>query len=189
MGAYSFYPTKNLGALGDAGAVVTDDAELAERMRMLRSHGERAEARGVAVVAGVNSRLDELQAEILLRKARAARRGERAPPAAGRVLSERLAGSQVVLPVEAEGTRHCWHLFVVLAEDRDAFRARLRERGVETLVHYPEPIHRQPAYAHLPRVEVPVRRERLCEQVVSLPLYPELTDAEAEQVVAGGARR
>ena len=78
--------------------------------------------------------------------------------------------------MEAEGTKHCWHLFVVLAPDRDGFRARLRERGVETLVHYPEPIHEQAAYAHLPRVDVPVS-ERLCEQVVSLPLYPELTDA------------
>jgi dTDP-4-amino-4,6-dideoxygalactose transaminase len=182
LAAYSFYPTKNLGALGDAGAVVTFDAELAEKMRMLRSHGERADARGIAVVPGVNSRLDELQAEILLRKTELldgwnARRRQLAA-----FYLERLADADVVLPVEAEGTKHCWHLFVVLAEDRDGFRARLRERGVETLVHYPEPIHKQRAYEHLPRVEVPVS-ERLCEQVVSLPLYPELTDAEAGQVV------
>ena len=181
LAAYSFYPTKNLGALGDAGAVVTSDVGLAERMRMLRSHGERAEARGIAVVDGVNSRLDELQAEILLRKVEHldewnARRRELAT-----FYLDRLADADVVLPVEAEGTKHCWHLFVVLVSDRDAFRARLRERGVETLVHYPEPIHKQPAYAHLPRVEVPVA-ERLCDRVVSLPLYPELTDAEAEQV-------
>jgi dTDP-4-amino-4,6-dideoxygalactose transaminase len=181
-GAYSFYPTKNLGALGDAGAVVTDDGDLAERVRMLRSHGERAEARGIAVVAGTNSRLDEVQAEVLLRKLahldeRNARRRELAA-----FYRERLADAGVVLPVEAEGTKHCWHLFVVLVEDRAAFRERLRERGVETLVHYPEPIHRQAAYAHLPRVDVQVS-ERLCDQVVSLPLYPELRDDEAEQVV------
>ncbi|HZT45931.1 MAG TPA: DegT/DnrJ/EryC1/StrS family aminotransferase [Gaiellaceae bacterium] len=182
LAAYSFYPTKNLGALGDAGAVVTSDGELAERLRMLRSHGERAEARGVAVVKGVNSRLDDLQAEILLRKVeRLDAWNERRRELAAFYL-ERLADAGVVLPVEAEGTKHSWHLFVVLVEERDAFRARLRERGVETLVHYPEPIHRQPAYGHLPRVEVPVA-ERLCERVVSLPLYPELTDAEAEQVV------
>jgi len=182
LAAYSFYPTKNLGALGDAGAVVTSDEELTERLRMLRSHGERAEARGVAVVAGSNSRLDELQAEILLRKLeRLDGWNERRRRLAAFYL-ERLAGADLVLPVEAEGSRHCWHLFVVLVEDRDAFRARLRERGVETLVHYPEPIHRQAAYTHLPRVEVPVA-ERLCEQVVSLPLYSELTDAEAEHVV------
>jgi len=182
MGAYSFYPTKNLGALGDAGAVVTDDADLAERMRMLRSHGERATARGIAVVDGVNSRLDELQAEILLRKVEHLDAWNERRRELAAFYLERLAGSRVVLPVEAEGTKHCWHLFVVLVEDRDAFRGRLRERGVETLVHYPEPIHKQAAYAHLPRVEVPVA-ERLCAQVVSLPLYPELTEPEAEQVV------
>jgi dTDP-4-amino-4,6-dideoxygalactose transaminase len=183
LAAYSFYPTKNLGALGDAGAVVTSDPELAERMRMLRSHGERAEARGIAVIDGVNSRLDELQAEILVRRlAHLDRWNERRRHLAA-FYCERLAEAEVVLPVEAQGRKHCWHLFVVLAEDRDTFRAQLHERGVETLVHYAEPIHKQAAYAHLPRVDVPVT-ERLCEQVVSLPLYPELTDAEAEEVVA-----
>jgi len=182
LAAYSFYPTKNLGALGDAGAVVTSDVGLAERIRMLRSHGERADARGIAVLDGVNSRLDELQAEILLRKVEHLDEWNERRRQLAAFYLERLADADVVLPVEAEGTKHCWHLFVVLVEDRDAFRVRLRERGVETLVHYPEPIHRQAAYAHLPRVEVPVA-ERLCAQVVSLPLYPELTDAEAEQVV------
>ena len=182
LAAYSFYPTKNLGALGDAGAIVTFDGELAEKLRMLRSHGERAEARGVAVLPGVNSRLDEFQAEVLLRRIERLdeRNGRRRELAA--FYRERLAGADVSLPVEAEGTKHCWHLFVVRAPDREGFRARLRGRGVETLVHYPEPIHEQAAYAHLPRVDVPVS-ERLCEQVVSLPLYPELTDSEAEQVV------
>ena len=182
LAAYSFYPTKNLGALGDAGAVVTSDQDLAERMRMLRSHGERADARGIAVVDGVNSRLDELQAEILLRKVEHLDEWNERRRELAAFYRERLADADVVLPVEAEGRKHCWHLFVVLVEERDAFRARLRERGVETLVHYPEPIHEQPAYAHLPRVAVPVS-ERLCEQVVSLPLYPELTDDEAEHVV------
>ena len=89
----------------------------------------------------------------------------------------------VILPVERGGTRHCWHLFVVLAEDREAFRAKLHEHGVETLVHYPVPIHRQPAWAHLAGSVPLTVSERLCERVVSLPLYPELTDGEAEQVV------
>ena len=182
LAAYSFYPTKNLGALGDAGAVVTSDVDLAERMQMLRSHGERADARGIAIVEGVNSRLDELQAEILLRKVEHLDDWNERRRQLAAFYREQLADADVVLPVEAEGTKHCWHLFVVLVEDRDAFRERLRERGVETLVHYPQPIHKQAAYAHLPRVDVPVS-ERLCEQVVSLPLYPELTDAEAEQVV------
>jgi dTDP-4-amino-4,6-dideoxygalactose transaminase len=182
LAAYSFYPTKNLGALGDAGAVVTLDEELAEKMQMLRSHGERAEARGVAVVPGVNSRLDEFQAEILRRRLEHLdERNERRRELAAYYL-DRLAEADLVLPVEGDGRKHCWHLFVVLAPEREAFRARLRERGVETLVHYPEPIHKQPAYGHLPHVDVPVS-EWLCAQVVSLPLYPELTDAEAGQVV------
>jgi dTDP-4-amino-4,6-dideoxygalactose transaminase len=180
--AYSFYPTKNLGALGDAGAVVTNDAEVAERLRMLRSHGERADARGVGVVPGVNSRLDEIQAEILTRRLdRLDERNARRRALAGYYRTE-LRG--VTLPLEAEGTLHAWHLFVVLVDDRDAFRTRLRDRGVETLVHYPLPIHRQPAWTHLAH-ELPLTvSEDLCERVVSLPLYPELTDAEAEQVVA-----
>jgi dTDP-4-amino-4,6-dideoxygalactose transaminase len=182
LAAYSFYPTKNLGALGDGGAIVTEDAEVAEQLRMLRSHGERAEARGVGVVPGVNSRLDEVQAEILSRRlARLDEGTERRRRLADYYRSE-LGG--VRLPVEREGTRHCWHLFVVLAEDRETFRAKLLERGVETLVHYPVPIHRQPAWTHLAG-EMPLGvSERLGEQVVSLPLYPELTDTEAEQVVA-----
>jgi dTDP-3-amino-3,4,6-trideoxy-alpha-D-glucose transaminase len=181
---YSFYPTKNLGALGDAGAVVTNDAEVADQLRRLRSHGERAEARGIAVVPGVNSRLDEIQAELLARKlAYLDAWNERRRELAAYYRRE-LADGPVTLPVEADGRVHVWHLFVVLAEDRDAFRAALRGRGVETLVHYPEPIHRQPAYTSLSGGLPLEIAERLCEQVVSLPLYAELTDAEAEQVVA-----
>ena len=182
--AYSFYPTKNLGALGDAGAVVTPDAAVAGQLRLLRSHGERAEARGIAVVEGVNSRLDEVQAEVLARRlVHLDGWNERRRELASYYRGE-LTDAPVTLPVEAEGRVHAWHLFVVLAEDRDTFRAGLRERGVETLVHYPEPIHRQPAYAHLAG-EIPLTvSERLCERVVSLPLYPDLTDAEAEQVVS-----
>jgi dTDP-4-amino-4,6-dideoxygalactose transaminase len=180
--AYSFYPTKNLGALGDAGAIVTSDPELAEVLRCLRSHGERADARGIAVTPGVNSRLDEVQAEVLRRRLNRLDAGnERRRQLAARYRDE-LAG--VGLPVEAPGRIHTWHLFVVLAEDRATFRAAVRERGVETLVHYAEPVHRQPAYTSLAgRMPLPVS-ERLCERVVSLPLYPELTDAEADQVIA-----
>ena len=181
---YSFYPTKNLGALGDAGAVVTNDGAVADELRRLRSHGERAEARGIAVVPGVNSRLDEIQAELLARKlAYLDGWNERRREIAAYYRRE-LADGTVTLPVEADGRVHVWHLFVVLAEDRDTFRAALLDGGVETLVHYPEPIHRQPAYTSLVGALPLDVSERLCERVVSLPLYPELTDAEAEQVVA-----
>jgi dTDP-4-amino-4,6-dideoxygalactose transaminase len=180
--AYSFYPTKNLGALGDAGAVVTSNPELAEELWRLRSHGERAEARGIAVAPGVNSRLDEVQAEVLRRRLTRLDAGnERRRQLAARYLDEL---ARVGLPMEAPGRVHAWHLFVVLAEDRDTFRAGLRERGVETLVHYPEPIHSPPAYRELGGDSPLTVSERLCERVVSLPLYPELTDDEAGQVIA-----
>ena len=186
--AYSFYPTKNLGALGDAGAVVTSNAHLAERVRMLRSHGERADARGIAETQGANSRLDDVQAEILVRKlAHLDRWNERRRQLAA-YYRDGLAGTRLTLPVEAPGRRHAWHLFVVLVDDRDRFRTALRTRQVGTLVHYPLPIHRQAAYQHLGgRLPLPVS-DRASGACVSLPLYPELTDAEADQVVsAAGA--
>jgi dTDP-4-amino-4,6-dideoxygalactose transaminase len=131
----------------------------------------------------VNSRLDEIQAELLSRKlahldAWNARRRELAA-----YYLQELADAPVTLPAVADEDGRVWHLFVVLAEDREAFRASLLDRGVETLVHYPEPIHRQPAYTSLAG-ELPLTvSEHVCARVVSLPLYAELTDAEAEQVV------
>jgi dTDP-4-amino-4,6-dideoxygalactose transaminase len=131
----------------------------------------------------MNSRLDEVQAEVPARKlAHLDAWNDRRRELAAYYRRE-LADAPVTLPAEAEDRVHAWHLFVVLAEDRDAFRGRLLELGAETLVHYPEPIHRQPAYTGLAR-ELPLTvSESLCERVVSLPLYAELTDAEAEQVV------
>jgi dTDP-4-amino-4,6-dideoxygalactose transaminase len=184
LAAFSFYPTKNLGALGDAGAIVTSDGELAERLRVLRSHGELAEARGIAVVPGLNSRLDDVQAEVLRRRLAWLDEGNERRRQLAALYREQLAGSAVGLPVEGEGRLHAWHLFVVLADDREAFRAALADRGIGTLVHYPEPIHHQPAYRGLGGGISLGVSERLCARVVSLPLYPELTDAEAEQVVA-----
>ena len=181
--AYSFYPTKNLGALGDAGAVVTSDAELAERVRMLRSHGEVHETRETAATPGVNSRLDEVQAEVLVRKLAHLHAWNERRRRIAAYYRDELADAPITLPVEAPRRLHAWHLFVVLTDDRERFRAGLHATGVDTLIHYPLPIHRQAAYSHLDG-RVPVAAaERACERVVSLPLYPELTDAEAEQVV------
>lgn len=177
----SFYPTKNLGALGDGGAVVTDDPELAERARLLRQYGEARQYE--SVLAGGNSRLDTLQAAVLavgLRHLDAwtARRRELAA-----LYREELAGLELVLPEELPGRHHVFHLYVVRAPEREQLRERLAERGVETLVHYPRPVHLQPAYARLARAGLGTS-ERLCAEVVSLPLYPELSDGEAEHVAA-----
>jgi len=169
VAAFSFYPTKNLGAFGDAGAVVTSDAGTAERARRLR------EAR-----AG-QSRLDTIQAAVLAVKlphlARwNARRG---------ALAARYDAALRDAPVEllAPAEHHAHHLYVVRSRERGALRARLLERGVETLVHYPLAVHQQPAWAGLDRPGRLVESERAAAEVLSLPLYPQLTDAEVDAVI------
>ena len=182
--AFSFYPTKNLGALGDGGAIVTDDPEVAEQARLLRNYGERE--RYQSVRRGWNSRLDTLQAALLTAKlarldAWTARRRE----IAERYLSA-LADTELGLPVEAEDRQHVYHLFVLVVEDREGFRETLAQAGIQTLVHYPRPIHQHPAYRHLAPLGDALREcERLSNQVVSLPLFPELREDEIEAVVAG----
>jgi dTDP-3-amino-3,4,6-trideoxy-alpha-D-glucose transaminase len=180
--AFSFYPTKNLGALGEAGAVVTNDPAVADMVRMARNHGEKK--RYNSIVPGRNSRLDELQAAILVAKLPHldAWNERRRALAAGyaRALDE----SPLTLPREGLERRHIYHLFVVRTPHRDALRRSLAERGVETLIHYPRPVHHHPAYERLGPERSLVTSERLCEEVVSLPLYPELTDAEFEAITA-----
>lgn len=183
LGAFSFYPTKNLGALGDGGAVVSTDPELAERIRLLRQYGQADRYRHVA--HGVNSRLDEVQAAVLrLRLAGLTAGNERRRAIAARY-DEALAGTSVCPLARLGGRDHVFHLYVVRVEgDRDAFRAALEADGVRTLVHYPEPIHGHPPYRALGTDgPVPLRNaERLAGEIVSLPLYPELTDAEVDRV-------
>ena len=182
LGAFSFYPTKNLGALGDAGAVVTDDDELAAKMRKLRAYGQSDRYRHD--LAGVNSRLDEIQAAALSAKLPwldgwVTRRQE----IAGRYLSA-FAQSPLGLLPPREGSGHAFHLFVVRASDRDALQSALETRGIGTIVHYPLAIHQQPAYRELADGPVALTNsERLCSEVLSLPLYPELTDDEVAEVI------
>jgi dTDP-4-amino-4,6-dideoxygalactose transaminase len=178
--AYSFYPTKNLGALGDGGAVTTDDAALAARIRRLRNGGQST--RDHHDERGVNSRLDELQAAIL--RTRLTRLGE-ATDARRRLAAAyraELHGTAIQVPREFDAG-HVYHLFPVLTPDRDRFQAHLRAAGVETLIHYPVPIPRQPAAADWSPVQCPVT-DRVTSQVVSLPLYPSLTATAQAEVVA-----
>ena len=184
IGIFSFYPTKNLGAYGDGGMVVTNDPTLAERVRLLRQYGW--EKRYTSTLRGTNSRLDELQAAILRVKLRHldewnARRREIAAR-----YDELLAGSGVVTPVERPYARHVYHLYVIRTPQRDALRAYLREAGVGTSIHYPLPTHLQEAYRDLGLGpgSLPVT-ERAANEVLSLPMFPELT--EEEQRVIGQA--
>lgn len=180
--AFSFYPSKNLGAYGDAGAVATGDSKIAERLRRLRSYGQEDRYRHVE--RGVNSRLDELQAAIL----RAELPHLDAWNQSRRMLAERydrlLEGLPARRPAKAQRADSSWHLYVVRTQHRDALRTHLKARGVGTEIHYPIPVHLQPACAHLgySRGHFPVA-ERAAGEIVSLPLYPELAPDDVDIVV------
>ena len=183
-GCFSFYPAKNLGAWGDGGALVTDDEAIADHVRLLRSHGERP--RYHHQVPGTTARLDALQAAILRVKLRRLDGWNDDRRQAADALRRALHGANVDLPLlpVAEGD-HVYHLFVVRCERRDALRQHLQAHGVASAVHYPFPIHRTEAYAALglgPGT-LPVA-ERLAEQICTLPLFPTMSEAEVEQVVA-----
>jgi dTDP-3-amino-3,4,6-trideoxy-alpha-D-glucose transaminase len=183
LGCFSFYPTKNLAALGDGGAVVTNDEVLAERIRLVRQYGQSDRYRHV--MEGVNSRLDEVQAAVLRgRLPHLPRWNERRAEIAA-AYTDALADTPVRPLAQLEGRRHVFHLFVVDAPDRDALKKHLDAAGIETLIHYPTPIHRHPPYQRLADGPVPLSvSERFCERILSLPLYPELRDDEVTRVAA-----
>jgi dTDP-3-amino-3,4,6-trideoxy-alpha-D-glucose transaminase len=179
-GAFSFYPTKNLGALGDAGAIVTNDADLARRVALLRNGGQSD--RYHHAVAGVNSRLDELQAAILRARLPFLRGWTARRRQLAAIYRDRLAGAPVRVPPQLDAG-HVYHLFVVRTRRRDALQQHLRAHGVDTLVHYPIPIPRQPALAALDARACP-HGEAACREVVSLPLHPALADDDLDAVAA-----
>ena len=181
MACFSFYPTKNLGAIGDGGFVATDDPQLAENARLLREYGWRE--RYVSDVAGWNTRLDELQAAILRVKLRTLDADNARRRRLASMYDEWLAASPVILPVEMPYGQHVYHLYVVRAERRDALQVFLKERGIGSLIHYPVPVHLQPAYrGRLGDVGSLPETERAAREVLSLPMFPELTEAEVRQV-------
>lgn len=192
LSCFSFYPSKNLGALGDAGALVTDDAALAERLRRLRMYGWDGKYNTVDA-GGRNSRLDELQAAMLRAKLRHLEAGNAARRERAAWYAELLAGLPLAPPADAPG--HIYHLYVVTLPDRarrDALRAHLAAAGIGCDIHYPTPAHLQPAFAGLGYGpgSLPVT-EDLAGRILSLPLFPELTRTEVEQVAAavrGGVR-
>lgn len=181
--AFSFYPSKNLGAYGDGGMVVTDDPEVAETVRMLRNYGQREKY--VHLVPGYNRRLDTLQAAVLGVKLPHLDRWNEARREHARVYGLALQGAAVTLPVVAGYAEPVYHLYAILADERDGLQEALRRQGVAAGIHYPIPIHLQPAYRHLgyEAGDFPVT-ERCARQALSLPMYPELTP-EAIARVAG----
>jgi dTDP-4-amino-4,6-dideoxygalactose transaminase len=181
LGCFSFYPTKNLAALGDGGAVVTDDDALAERLRLVRRYGEAERYNNVT--AGVNSRLDELQAALLRTRLPHlagwnARRLEIAD-----AYSAALVDSDVRPLARLDDRNHVYHLYVVEAPDRNALQRHLDDHEIGTLIHYPKPVHAHPPYRRLGDGPVSLAvSERLSSRILSLPIYPELRDDEVERV-------
>jgi len=184
MAAFSFYPTKNLGALGDGGMVVTPDAALAERVRLLRQYGWRT--RYVSEIAGGNSRLDEEQAAILrvkleFLKSENLRRNELAG-----LYDNLLRDTGLTLPKVRSGAAHVYHQYVVgTSSQRDALAAHLKQEGIGTTIHYSLPVHLQPAYSKcLSRVVPLSHTEKTACEVLSLPMYPQLTEGQVQHVCA-----
>jgi dTDP-4-amino-4,6-dideoxygalactose transaminase len=180
-GCFSFYPAKNLGAWGDAGMVVTDGPRVADRLRLLRAHGERR--RYHHEVAGTTARMDAIQAAILRVKLRRLDAWNAARRHAGAALAVALSGAPVQgAPAECLAD-NVFHQFVVQSEDRAALRAHLAAQQICTAIHYPVPIHRTPAYAAASRQSLPVS-EGLARRIVSLPMHPRLTGEEITRIAA-----
>jgi dTDP-4-amino-4,6-dideoxygalactose transaminase len=181
----SFYPAKPFGAYGDGGAVFTDDDSLAEEVRLLRLHGERRQAaRYEHVRIGLNSRLDTLQAGILLAKLGGLEEEIERRAALARRYDEAL-GDLALRPGALPGTRSAWAQYTIRVGKRDWLAAELRRRGIPTAVYYPQPLHRQPAYRHFPTAPqgLPVA-EALARTVLSLPIHPDLEDTDQARIIA-----
>jgi len=187
FGCFSFYPSKNLGCYGDGGAVVTNSDKAALRLKMLRNYGQ--EKRYYHAITGFNSRLDEIQAAILRAKLPLLTKDNEKRRAKAARLTALLGASHVTCPAELEGRFHVFHLYAVESANRDRLQAHLAEKGIQTLIHYPIPVHLQAAYRHLSpgKGSLPVS-EKLAATLLSLPLFPELEEAEldyiAEQVLS-----
>lgn len=181
FGSFSFYPTKNLGAIGDGGALVTDDANLREHARLLREYGWKQ--RYISDMEGGNSRLDELQAAILDVKLPRLHEDNAARRRIAQVYREGIAHPAVVV-FRGDDAGHVYHQFVVRAQARDALQAHLATLGIASLVHYPAAIHQQPAYAASGYTPMPLpNTERWAASVLSLPMYPQMPLADAHRVV------
>jgi dTDP-4-amino-4,6-dideoxygalactose transaminase len=184
-GAFSFYPAKNLGAMGDAGALVTNDPGLANTVTALREHGQHRKYEHD--LGGYTARLDTVQATVLLLKLPLLDAWNEERRAVAAFYLDALAGvGDLRLPAVAPGSDPVWHLFVVRTSDPERLAAFLHEKGIATGRHYPQPIHLTPAYAHLgyPRGAFPVA-EALAAECLSLPLFPGMSEAQQHTVVAG----
>ena len=175
----SFYPTKNLGALGDAGAVTTDDGELAEVVRALGNCGSAE--RYVNLYKGVNSRMDDLQAAFLSVKLKYLDEDNRRRVAVAKAYSEHIHGKEIVLPEPGGEGEHIWHQYVVRCSERDRLKNYLESEGVGTLIHYPIPPHKQQCYREYNRLPLPIA-EQLADEILSLPMSAYLNESDVLEI-------
>lgn len=182
LACFSFYPTKNLGAIGDGGMVVTNNSQLAEKARLLREYGWAE--RYVSHIAGWNTRLDELQAAILRIKLKYLDEDNKKRNDLAAIYNKELNGIRLVLPAMRKDCGHVYHLYVVRVKKRNELQKFLKEQDIGALIHYPVPIHLQPAYKKLSGSgSLPVT-EKAAQEILSLPMYPELKPEEVEKVIA-----
>jgi len=180
IGCFSFYPTKNIGAYGDAGMIVTNKEELANRLKMMRNYGSSKKYYHEFV--GVNSRLDEIQAAVLRVKLKYLDKWNERRRNIAQVYNKHLKDSEVVIPIEKEYAKHVYYLYVVRCKDRDKLQQYLSKKGVQTMIHYPVPVHKQNAYLKLGyKINLPIT-EKICNEILSLPIYPWLNNDEVSSI-------
>jgi len=176
VGCFSFYPTKNLGAFGDAGCIVTNNKKIADLAKMIRNYGQKN--RYEHIVYGINSRLDELQAAFLLEKLKDLDNDNLKRQKKAKIYFDLLKNiKQIKLPLIRQNSNHIFHLFVVETEEREKLQKFLKEKGIETLIHYPIPIHKQKCFKEYNRIQLPIIEEK-AKKFLSLPLYPEIKNEE-----------
>ena len=178
----SFYPGKNLGALGDGGAILTSDRAIADKVRRLRNYG--SEIKYQHELMGFNSRLDELQAALLRTKLPMLDAWNLRRANIARTFQQALGGCGVRLPHIPEWAYPVWHLYVIRSSEREALQGFLKVRGIETMIHYPTPPHRQRCYANHIWGELPIA-DRLAQEVLSLPIYPNMSSAQVASIIQG----
>ncbi|OGI00446.1 MAG: aminotransferase [Candidatus Melainabacteria bacterium GWF2_37_15] len=177
---FSFYPTKNLGALGDGGAITTNDDELARKVRILRNYGSKIKY--VNLLKGTNSRLDEVQAAILRVKLKYLDEDNQRRRKIARYYLENITNEKIILPQIKDESPHVWHLFVIRTEKRDELQEYLKNNGIQTLVHYPIPPHKQEAYKEYNHLTLPIT-EKIHREVLSIPISPVMEDWQVKKVV------
>lgn len=180
---FSFYPTKNLGACGDAGMITTNDAKAAETIRSFRNYGQRV--KNIHELHPSNHRLDSLQAAILRVKLKYLDEWNASRRQVSALYNKLLSNADVTWQMEPPGYQHVYYLYVIRSRNRDALQTYLKERGIETAIHYPLPVHLQPYYAKGEdrHGQFPIA-EKICNEVISLPMYPELTEDQVETIVS-----